>query len=350
MKNVYINGVGAVTVQGVYDENFFEEETVPLKNVNYAQHPSYKNWITPAMIRRMSTAVKMGIYASQTALDDAQLTTPETIITGTGMGCLQDSEKFLRSLIENQEQFLTPTSFIQSTHNTVGAQIALRLQCKGYNFTYVNGANSFENALLDAKLQIQNSETQNVLLGGIDEISDYTLSLLEKIQHIKKEGESIDFKNPQTNGVPFGEGAAFFVLSDEKTAETYAEIKDVSVFITPNKQDIKTEINDFLHQNQLELEDIDAIILGKNGDMAFDAVYKEVAEMFHKTPQIYYKHLSGEYNTASAIGFLAASHLIKKQTIPVMLQLNPIQPVEIKKVLLFNQYRATDFSFVLLSQ
>ena len=218
MKNVYINGVGVVTVQGVYDENFFEKEALPLKNVNYAQHPSYKNWIAPAMIRRMSTAVKMGIYASQTALDDAHLTTPETIITGTGMGCLQDSEKFLRNLIENQEQFLTPTSFIQSTHNTVGAQIALKLQCKGYNFTYVNGANSFENALLDAKLQIENSETQNVLLGGIDEISDYTLSLLEKIHHVKKEGEAINFKNPETKGVPFGEGAAFFVLSDEKNS------------------------------------------------------------------------------------------------------------------------------------
>ena len=58
------------------------------------------------------------------------------------------------------KNILTPTSFIQSTHNTVGGQIALELQCKGYNFTYVHGSNSFESALLDAKLQLELNEAK----------------------------------------------------------------------------------------------------------------------------------------------------------------------------------------------
>ena len=59
------------------------------------------------------------------------------------------------------KNILTPTSFIQSTHNTVGGQIALGLECKGYNFTYVHASISFESALLDAQLQLAMDEASN---------------------------------------------------------------------------------------------------------------------------------------------------------------------------------------------
>lgn len=63
--------------------------------------------------------------ASALAMKDANVESVDAIITGTGLGCIEDSEKFLKSILDNKEEFLTPTSFIQSTHNTVGAQIAL---------------------------------------------------------------------------------------------------------------------------------------------------------------------------------------------------------------------------------
>ena len=57
---------------------------------------------------------------------------------------------FLRKMIEFEEKMLSPTAFIQSTHNTVGAQIALLLKCHHYNNTIVHRAFSFENALTEA--------------------------------------------------------------------------------------------------------------------------------------------------------------------------------------------------------
>ncbi|RYZ82834.1 MAG: hypothetical protein EOP06_21045 [Proteobacteria bacterium] len=84
--------------------------------------------------------MKNGIVASTVAMKEAAMEMPEAIITGTGMGCIEDSDKFLKAIIDNGEQFLTPTSFIQSTHNTVASSIAISLGCKSYNFTYVNGA------------------------------------------------------------------------------------------------------------------------------------------------------------------------------------------------------------------
>ena len=151
--NSYINGTACISIQPTFLTHFFQEEQsiaalkVSPEEVYYAQEPSYKEYIAPNASRRMAKGVKMGIATATEALKEANITNPDAILVGTGMGCVQDSEKFLTALLQNNEQHLTPTSFIQSTHNTVAGQIALNLQCKGLNFTYVNGAVSFESAL-----------------------------------------------------------------------------------------------------------------------------------------------------------------------------------------------------------
>lgn len=350
MKAVYINGIGTVSIQNTEVSNFSFEEIVTLQSVNYAKHPSYKDLIPAGMIRRMANGVKMGIYASQKALNEAQIEIPDAIITGTGMGCLQDSEKFLRAIIENEEEFLTPTSFIQSTHNTVGSQVALRLGCKGYNFTYVNGANSFENALLDAKLQIENEEEKDILVGGIDEISDYTLSLLKKINFVKNNDEVIDFKEPQTAGVPFGEGANFVVLSNQKTATSYANIQDILIQNTIKTDKIEEVLQEFLSKNSIKITDIDVLVVGRNGDINFNEHYQVLENLFETQSQVYYKHISGEFDTASSYGFLVAANILKTQNVPKELSWNNKPTTQANYVLCYNQYREKDHSFVLLKK
>ena len=62
-------------------------------------------------------------------------------------------------MVDSNESALNPTPFIQSTHNTIGSQIALLLQCQGYNQTYTQRAFSFENVLLDAILELKENPT-----------------------------------------------------------------------------------------------------------------------------------------------------------------------------------------------
>ena len=76
-----------------------------------------------------------------------QVEMPGGIIVGTAYGCLQDTEIFLTTMIEYNEEMFTPTAFIQSTHNTIGAQIGLMLQCHNYNNAFVHSGFSFESAL-----------------------------------------------------------------------------------------------------------------------------------------------------------------------------------------------------------
>lgn len=351
MKTVYINSVCSISSQKTFDNSEFLDEIVSYENnIIPAVNPNYKDYIRPADSRRMAKGVKMGVVASKIALKEANLDNVDAIITGTGMGCLRDSEKFLSAIIDNEEQYLTPTSFIQSTHNTVGGQIALNLHCKGYNFTYVHASISFESAVLDAKLMLENNEANTILIGGVDEIGEYTYDLHQLINHIKTEkitaSQVLDSK---TKGAIFSEGANFFVLSNKKATSSYAEIVAVNTYNTLGNAKIADLAQTFLKENNLDIESIDVLILGNNGDVNFDDFYNELSSgIFKNTQQAYYKHLSGEFMTASSFSVWLASKIIKTQKLPDIVKLNKLQDSNYKTILLYNQYRGQNHSFTLL--
>lgn len=350
MKKCYINGISAISAQNTFESDFLESVAVNQnENTLLAVEPDYKAFIPSAAIRRMAKGIKMGVATSAQALQKAGLEQVDAIITGTGMGCSQDSEKFLKNMLDNNEQFLTPTSFIQSTHNTVAAQIALRLSCKGYNFTYVNGAVSFESALLDAYMQLQTGEANSILAGGIDEYANHTFSLYKLIGLIKSEEEKpFSVLNSNSKGAVFSEGATFFALENTRKDSTYAEVVDIQIRNKVNKEQFPAFFEDFLKKNNLTASEIDVVVLGNNGDIEFDDYFGKATDYFTESVGVYYKHLSGEYNTASAFGLWMASNILKKQQIPEVIRINSIQKEDYKTVLLYNQYRGLDHSLVLL--
>lgn len=352
MSAVYINSAACISIQDTLNENFFDT----LKPENSVQvlkaiEPNYKEFIPPAMSRRMSKTVKMSSVASTKALQEAGIKKPDSIIVGTGMGCSQDSEKFLKNVLENNEEFLTPTFFIQSTHNTVSGQIALRLQCHGYNFTYVNCSSSLEFSMLDAKLQILDGEADNVLVGSTDEQTDRTMELYKLNNSIKKEENlPVDYLNSRTGGVIWGEGSSFFVLGKDKMESSYAELKDIQIINTLKLDETEKFIEDFLAKNNLTNQDIDAVILGFSGDSESDVYYKNATELFPSSSLLYYKHLSGEFNTASGFSTFMACHILKNQVIPDMMLINSVKKHSIKNILLYNHLGGNDHSLVLLEK
>ncbi|WP_303316735.1 beta-ketoacyl synthase N-terminal-like domain-containing protein [Flavivirga abyssicola] len=351
MKPVYINSLGSISSQKTFDNSSFLDDIISYEDhIILAVDPNYKDYISPANSRRMAKGVKMGVVASKIALNEANLETVDAIITGTGMGCLKDSKKFLSAIIDNDEQFLTPTSFIQSTHNTVGGQIALGMQCKGYNFTYVHASISFESAVLDGKLMLENDEASTILVGGVDEIEEYTCTLHKLINHIKEEKvNSTNLLQSKTEGAVFGEGANFFVLSNLKQDSSYAQIVAINTYNTLGDSNIADVAKAFLKENNIDIEAIDILVLGNNGDVTYDSFYNELSSgIFNNTQQVYYKHLCGEFNTASSFGVWLASKILKTQKLPEVVKLNNIPTSNYKTILLYNQYRGENHSFTLL--
>ncbi|PJJ07524.1 beta-ketoacyl synthase-like protein [Flavobacterium sp. 1] len=352
MSKIYINGLGCISTQKTFDTLFLEEAVVNEADTVFPIHqPVYKDFISPVASRRMAKGVKNGIVASTLALREAQLETVDAIITGTGMGCIEDSEKFLKAILDNNEEFLTPTSFIQSTHNTVGGQIALGLQCKAYNLTYVNGSVSFESALFDAKMMIEEGEASSILVGGIDETSDYTMSLFKLAGFVKNENQGVhSFLESTSKGAVLGEGATFFVVENEVKETTIASVLDIEILNKLEIDEVEKKVVTFLASNNLKLTDIDAVVLGYNGDVDSDLYYRKLSQVtFKNTPQVYYKHLSGEFDTASAFGLWVGTKIIQTQNIPAIVKINTINNEVYKTILLYNQRNGIDHSFTLIS-
>ena len=347
MSKIFINGLSCISPQPTFTEEFpMTLLDHSLENVLCAIEPSYKEYISPAASRRMAKGVKMGTATAMTSLKQAGISLPDAIVVGTGLGCIQDSEKFLKGILDNQEQHLTPTSFIQSTHNTVAGQIALNLQCKGLNFSYVNGAVSFESALLESILLIQTEGLHHILVGAVDEHASHTIYLYELSGSIKSK-EALQQSSP-TSGIRMGEGATFFVLSDTFGEETLAELVDVTFCNQLENNSIEHFIHTFLSREGLELSDIDLIVSGRNENQDDTPYFENFERLFPNATSLIYKHLTGEFFTASAIGTWLGCQALQGKEIPKAFFLRKNLDKPLQYVLLYNQYLGREHSLVLL--
>ena len=75
---------------------------------------------------------------------------------------------------------VSPTLFMQSTHNTIAGNIAICLKCHGYNMTISNGAESARDAVKLAQRLIRGGEARNVLVGIHEECTPLFRSLIDE--------------------------------------------------------------------------------------------------------------------------------------------------------------------------
>lgn len=264
--------------------------------------PDYRSVLDPKLIRRMSRIIRMGSAAALACLHEAGVAEPDAIVTGTAYGCLEDTGLFLKSMIDRNEETLQPATFIQSTHNTVGAQIALLLQCTGYNNTFVHRGFSFESALLDGALLMADEEAETVLVGGIDEITETSLALLTRFGIYRRASA--------------GEGAAFFLLSGQPSGADLARLDGFTTFYKPvTNEKVKSEIRSFLQSHGLSANDIDWVITGDNGEEQGDRFYREVRSGFFPGKDVLtFKEACGEYPTSAAMGLYMACGVVTKRS------------------------------------
>jgi 3-oxoacyl-(acyl-carrier-protein) synthase len=355
MTDIYIHGVGAVSPQPTLDNTSFLDE-VRETDQGYLPcvEPDYKEYIPPRMARRMSRVIKMGVASARISLDDAGIEVPEAIITGTGLGCLQDTEKFLSGMIDNEEEMLNPTAFMQSTHNTIGAQIALLLKCYEYNYTYVNRGFSFENALQDGLLQLADGGCDNLLVGGFDEFTDNFYAITKRLGCWQENASSSDILTSQTAGAIPGEGSTFFVLSNKKQTHSshkpYAQLKGLSTVYRPEGiGEVEQRLHRLLDRAELSLQDIDLVVTGANGDAESDRYYHDLqSDVLPSVRVAAFKHLCGEYHTASAFGLWLCAKMLKEQHVPERAKMQPFDLPRLNNVLLYNHYKGTNHSLVLV--
>lgn len=347
---MYIRATGNISAQRSFGNLPFLTEIVEYNgNRLNCIEPDYKDIIDPKMIRRMSRIIRMGVAAATACLKEAAIEIPDAIVTGTAYGCLQDTDLFLSKMVEQNEELLTPTAFIQSTHNTIGAQIGLMIKSNNYNNAFVHRGFSFESALLDGMMYLMENPGSNALVGAIDEITDTSHAILSRFGLYKRETISnLDLYKTISRGSIAGEGASFFLLADKASGNDYAKLDGLYTFYKPaGINEIEDHINAFLKERSIDIKEIDLIITGMNGDTKNDAIYCQLKNsVFNNSDLINYKNLCGEYPTAMGFALWMAAHILKNRTVPAVLG---IDNKNIKRMLIYNHYQNIHHSLLLLS-
>jgi len=345
--------MACISAQKTFDSNRFPDEITECNDSRCLKciEPVYKKYIDPMVSRRMSRIVKRGIYSAKSCMEDAGIETPDAIITGTGLGCIEDTEKFLSSLIKDGEKLLNPTPFIQSTHNTVSSQISLFLKCHAYNITYSHRGLSFESALSDSLMMLNEKTAEHILLGGTDEITANVFDITNRLGHWKKENcSNLNIRESRTKGSVAGEGSVFFLLSGKANTHTYAKIVSVETLSEQlDAESVKKETLSFLEKNNLNPADIDLLLLGINGDSSFGHIYHSLTgTLFSNNACATFKHLCGEYHTASSFATWLAAVILKERSVPAIIRMDNKPIRQLKNILVYNHYRNITHSFILL--
>jgi 3-oxoacyl-[acyl-carrier-protein] synthase II len=350
----FIDGISAISPQKTLTGTGFLQDIQEYNGVHALKciEPPYNDFLDPMASRRMSRIVKMGVCAAMQCLHEASLENPDAIITGTGLGCIEDTEKFLTSLYTNEEKLLNPTPFIQSTHNTVAAAIALLLKCNSYNNTYVHRGFSFESALFDGLMLLHEGAADRILVGGLDELTNHSFTITNRLGFWKKQPlNSLRLLDYKSKGSLAGEGIAFFALSRGKSVKTISMIRSMELFLNPGSPaETEKRVSGFVEKAAGRMGNIDLIVLGMNGDPEMDETYHHmVNHLFGPVPCTYFKHLCGEYNTASSFALYLAASILKEQKVPEAIRLDNRSLREIKNILVYNHVRNSNHSMFVIS-
>ena len=347
---MYVIDQQAISAQKTHDLSFekgdyaiYSAATLPIVE------PAYAEFIPLNLLRRMGKAVKMGIAAALPIVNRNQKV--DGIIIGTANGGLENCIDFLNQIVTYDEGVLTPTNFVQSTPNALAGQLALMTKNTGYNSTHVNGSLSFENALVDAKLFFEATTNKtSLLVGSVEEISSYNYHIDLLSGRYKKEIISNDqLIQSNTEGSICGEGASFFLLSNSPE-HAVAEIVDTTQIIHPSTADLTVLMNAFFEKNQLSMDAIDLILLGKNGDNRLDFWYDDFHQIFPATPAINFKQLTGDYRTISGFATYLGVQILNGKINGAHPAFNTEFPTNCNHILIYNHFDGIRHGFILIKK
>ena len=342
---MYIKDLTCISPQKTFTREFFgEEPLIHLGPAIKAVEPGYED-IPRGQLRRMGKSNRMATGAGMPLLQKHKT---DGIIIGTTDGGMEDCHRFLNQIIQYEEGTLTPTGFVQGSPSSPAGGLALMSANSGYNNTHSNKGLSFENCVVDAQLLFDEGRASSLLIGCVEEISQAPLKIAQLAGHIKTEEVSTDkLFDSNTKGAVKGEGAVMFIV-DDSAENAIAELVDIDMITCPSEEDLIEKAERFLERNEIERDQIDALMLGYAGDVERDKWYDRISEsLFPNHGVITFKNLFGENAAASSFATWFAANLVNGESAPEMTIKKPI-PSELKTILIYNQYQGTQHGFVLV--
>ena len=347
-NDIFVLSAKQISMQQPLSEEWMENPILYDVPFSRSIDPSFKEYVSPIEARRMGRILKRALATSKEALKTAGCDSVDAIMTGTGFGCIENTEFFLDALSNEGEQLLKPTYFMQSTHNTISSLVAIQTKNYNYNATYAHKGISFESALHDAWLQFRLGKIGSALVGCHDEMTETFHSIMKKGGVMGQDDERC------------GEVAISVVLSNDGSALRQAQgpqplcrLTGLKMLHQPSMNDLMDAVTTMLQSAERSLADVDYILTGISGNHKNDEAYlAETKTLFGDKPLLKYKHLFGENFTASGLGFYVAAQCLKAGRVPSPLFVNANEASDKQPacILLFNRSDGKDFTLTLLER
>jgi len=345
---LYIHRTTCISPQQTFGEIDIQNLKSSVDNKLHAAEPKYDQ-IPPGLLRRMGKAVRIGVGAALPLIKQGNA--PDGIIIGTANGGMEDCIKFLNQIIEYNEGMLTPGNFVQSTANAIASQISMMTSNKSYNITHVHRGLAFENAIIDALMLVRENASHRYLLGGVDEISAYNYNIDYLDGWYKKEPvTNNELYNTDSPASIAGEGSAMFLVS-ASAKNAIARLSALHTIHGDDENFVRKQLENFIAVNIQHDEKIDLFISGENGDNRLKKIYSICENVAGDEVTIArFKHMSGEFPTASGFALWLACNLIQDPQLPMHMikRLSDSKNV-FRKILVYNNYKGMQHSFMLVS-
>ena len=311
--------------------------------------------LPPERIKRMGRGQMMAIGAVKRAVDvcaDPPARGRATAVSvGTAWAEEGDEITFLENLIERGEKGAKPAFFVNSVKNALASQLALTFGFQGENQTFAHDALSFESALWQGARLLGAGRARHAIVCGVDALAPFH----EIHGHLAgwygtepaRLAPLAGSAGPADRKTLPGEGAAAFVLAPPGTAERrLARLGGLRargpLYRTPalSVGDELAFLEQALVDAQTRIDEIDLVLVGANGDAALDALYAGVlGELRARSSGIaagVYRHVTGDFATASALGFDLAVRAANRGSLPAEahVALGPVRAIE--RVLLYH--------------
>ena len=343
----YIHQTACISPQQTFKDADINQLNESAENLMKAMEPSYDG-IPPGILRRMGKSVRMVVGASLSLLNT---NIPiEGIIIGTANGGKEDCVKFLNQLVDYNEGLLTPINFVQSTPNATAAQIGLLTSNTGYNITHVHHGLAFEFSLMDADMMICENPMKRYLVGAVDDISDYQYVFDQKAGCFKTGLVSNKglYESNSPGSIP-GEAAVMFLVNGIENGAV-AKLCAVDTLHHENEHAVKEKLLNFIDQHLPNGEKIDLFLTGENGDNRLIKYYAACESLMEDdVTTARFKHMSGEFPTAMAMGLWIGCNIFQNQSIPAHMIKKDGNKTRYQNILMYNSYKGFQHSFMLVS-
>jgi 3-oxoacyl-[acyl-carrier-protein] synthase II len=288
-----------------------------------------RQFIAAAKSRRMNQLSRFGVASARLALDDAGGSGQigqrgdAGVAIGTMFGPVETSVRYLTEYRRRGPSLAPPQLFAESVANAPGSHIAIENGLRGFNLTFTQREGSALTALAYAAMQIAKGSVPAALAGGVEEVTEVTYGVLERIgalsgedRHGAEEARPLDASR---NGFVFGEGGMMALLVGDPAEGSpwgwvagFAVGRDRTATISDWGEDpraVASVMARAIEDANLEISEIDAVFVSANGSRAGDALEaRALRALFGEAcpPVVATKGVFGEYAAGGGVQIASA--------------------------------------------